>query len=62
MCDVCKIIPEDQTCNNCHKGVGGIELCDECFKAKLKKLEKYGLRKQIKDYECSFYKTSRRLV
>lgn len=47
MCDVCKIVPPDQTCGNCHRNDQGTvdELCDNCFALKLKKLEKYGLVK-----------------
>ena len=45
MCDVCKIVPPDQTCGNCHRdaNMNVDELCDSCFAIKLKKLEKYGL-------------------
>jgi len=51
MCDICSIIPEDQICSNCHQSLGNIELCDECFDKKLKKLEKYGLIHPKKHYE-----------
>lgn len=51
MCDNCRFIPKDETCENCYqnpkvndKVYGHItELCDNCFKKKRKKLEKIKL-------------------